>query len=75
MEYSSAKIKLLKTPLSEVVQSRGFLGRILEPLLKNCLALMKNVLKPLAFFYILYLTLIFIYNYILKIQSPGAMKI
>ena len=34
--------------MSKIGQSRGFLGKFLGPLLKTCLPLMKNVLKPLA---------------------------
>ena len=45
---SSANIKLSKTHLSKIVQSEGFLGRLLGLLLKTGLFLMKNVLKPLA---------------------------
>ena len=37
---SSIDIKLLKTQLSDMIQSGGFLGRLLDPL--------KNVIKPLA---------------------------
>ena len=33
--YLSADIKLSKTQLSKIVQSRGFLGRLLDPLLKE----------------------------------------
>ena len=44
----SANIKLSKTQLSKVVQSGGFLGRLLSPFLKTGLPLMKNVTKPLA---------------------------
>ena len=44
----STNIKLSKTPLSKIVQSGLFLGRLLGPLLKTGLLLMKNVLKPLA---------------------------
>ena len=44
---SSANIKLSKTQLSKIAKSGWFLGRILEPLLKTGLPLMKNVLKPL----------------------------
>ena len=43
----SANIKLSKTQLSKIRQSRGFLVRLLETLLKSGLLLMKNVLKPL----------------------------
>ena len=45
---SSADIKLSKTELSKMIQSRGFLGRLLGPLLKTGLPLRKNVIKPLA---------------------------
>ena len=45
---SSANIKLSRTQLHEIGQSGGFLGRLLQPLLKTGLPLMKNVLKPLA---------------------------
>ena len=31
-----------------MMQSRGFLGRLLGPLLKTGLPLMKNIIKPLA---------------------------
>ena len=45
---SSANIKLSNTHLFKIVQSEGLLGRLLGPLLKTGLPLMKNVLKPLA---------------------------
>ena len=45
---SSANIKLSKTQLHKIGQSGGFVGRLLEPLLKTGLLLMKNVLTPLA---------------------------
>ena len=45
---SSGNIKLSKTQLPKIGQSGGFLGRLLEPLLKTGLFLMKNVLKSLA---------------------------
>ena len=45
---SSADIKLSKTQLSKMIQSGGFLGRLLGPLLKTGLPLIKNVIKPLA---------------------------
>ena len=45
---SSTYIKLSKTQLSKIMQSGGFLGRLLGPLLKTGLPLMKNVIKPLA---------------------------
>ena len=38
---SSANIKLSKTQLSQIVQSGGFLGRLIRPL-------PKNVLKPFS---------------------------
>ena len=46
--YLSADIKLSKTQLSKIIQSGGFLGRLLDPLLKTGLPLIKNVIKPLA---------------------------
>ena len=45
---SSTDIKLSKTQLSKMIQSRRFLSRLLGPLLKTGLPLMKNVIKPLA---------------------------
>ena len=41
-------IKLSKTQLSKMIQSGGFLGRLLGPSLKTGLPLMKSVIKPLA---------------------------
>ena len=46
--HSSTDINLSKTQLSKMIQSGGFLGRLLGPLLKTGLPLMKNVIKPLA---------------------------
>ena len=46
--HSSADIKLSKTQLSKMIKSGGFLGRLLGPLLKTGLPLIKNVIKPLA---------------------------
>ena len=43
-----ANIKLSKTQLYKIWQSGGFLGKLLRPLLKPGLPLMKNVLQPLA---------------------------
>ena len=43
----SANIKLSKIELSKIVQSSGFLGRLLGPLLKTRLSLMKTLLNPL----------------------------
>ena len=45
---STANIKLSKTQLSRMIQSGGFLGRLLGPLLKTGLRLIKNVIKQLA---------------------------
>ena len=41
-------IKLSKTQLSKMIQSGVFLGRLLGPLLKTGLPLIKNVIKPIA---------------------------
>ena len=41
---SSADIKLSKTQLSKMAQLGGFLGRLLGPLLKTGLSLIKNVI-------------------------------
>ena len=41
-------IKLSKTQLVKIIQSGGFLSRLLGPLLKTGLPLIKNVTKPLA---------------------------
>ena len=46
--HSSTDIKLSKTQLSKMIQSGGFLGRLLGPLLKIGLPLTTNVIKPLA---------------------------
>ena len=45
---SSADIKLSKTQLSKMIQSGTFLSRLIGPLLKTGLPLIKNVIKPLA---------------------------
>ena len=45
---SSANIKLLKTQLSKMIQSGGFLGRLPGPSLKVGLPLIKDVIKPMA---------------------------
>ena len=45
---SSVNVKLWKTLLSKIVQSEGFLYRLLGPLLKTGFALIKSVTKPLA---------------------------
>ena len=46
--HSSTDIKLSKTQLSKMIQSEGFLGKLLSPLRKTGLPLMKSVIKPLA---------------------------
>ena len=46
--HLSADIKLSKTQLSKMIQSGGFLSRLLGPLVKKGLPLIKNVIKPLA---------------------------
>ena len=53
--YLSADIKLSETQISKMIQSGGFFGRLLGPLLKTGFLvknvikpLMKNVIKPLA---------------------------
>ena len=46
--HSSADIKLSKTQLSKMIQSGGFLGRLLGLLLKAWLPFINNVIKPLA---------------------------
>ena len=45
---TSIDIKLSKIQLSNMIQSGGFLGKLLGPLLKTGLPLMKSVIKPLA---------------------------
>ena len=45
---SSTGIKLSKPQISKMIQSGGFLVRLLGPLLKRGLPLMTNVIKPLA---------------------------
>ena len=46
--HLSTDIKLSKTQLSKMIQSGGFLGRLLGPLLRTGLPLIKSVIKPLA---------------------------
>ena len=46
--HLSTDIKFSKTQLSKMIQSGGFLGRLLGPLLKTGLPLMKSVIKPLV---------------------------
>ena len=44
----STDLKLSKAQINKIIQSGGFLGRLLGPLLKTGLPLKKNVIKPLA---------------------------
>ena len=44
----SADLKLSKTQISNLIQSGGFLSKLLGPLLKTGLPLIKNVIKPIA---------------------------
>ena len=44
----STDLKLSRAQISKIIQSGGFLGRLLGPLLKTGLPLIKNVIKPLA---------------------------
>ena len=46
--HLSADIKLSKTQLSKMIQSGGFLSRLLGPLLKTGLPLIKNTVKTLT---------------------------
>ena len=46
--HSSADIKLSKTQLSKMIQSGGFLSRLLGPLLKAGLPLIKDLIKSVA---------------------------
>ena len=48
VKNTSTDIKLSKTQLSKTIQSGGFLGRLLGPLLRTGFPLMKSVIKPLA---------------------------
>ena len=41
-------LKLSKAQISKIIQSGGFFGRLLGPLLKTGILLIKNVIKPLA---------------------------
>ena len=44
----STDIKLSKAQISEIIQSGGFLGKRLGPLLKTSLPLIKNVIRQLV---------------------------
>ena len=45
---TSTDIKFSKAQINKIIQSGGFLGKLLGPLLKTGLPLIKNVIKPLA---------------------------
>ena len=45
---SSTDIKLLETQISKMILLEGFLGRLLDLLLKTGLPLIKNAIKPLV---------------------------
>ena len=45
MNNSTANIKLPKTQLPKIVQSQGFICRVLGPLLKTDLSLIEYILK------------------------------
>ena len=47
-KHTSTDIRLSKTQLSKMIQSAGFLGRLLGLLLRTGLPLMKSLIKPLA---------------------------
>ena len=44
----STDLKLSKAQINKIIQSGGFLSKLLGPLLKTGLLLIKNVIKPLA---------------------------
>ena len=44
----STDLKLSIAQINKIIQSGGFLGKLLGPLLKTGLPLIKNVIKPLA---------------------------
>ena len=45
---SQTDIKLSKAQIAKIIQSGGFLGKILGPLLKTGLPVLKSVIKPLG---------------------------
>ena len=45
---TSADLKLSKAQINKTIQSGGFLSKLLGPLLKTGLQLIKNVIKPFA---------------------------
>ena len=44
----STDINLSKAQISKIIQSGGFLGKLLGPLLKTGLPLLKSAIKPLG---------------------------
>ena len=44
----STDLKLSKAQINKIIQSGGFLSKLLSPLLKTGLLLIENVIKPLA---------------------------
>ena len=46
----STDIKLSKAQIKKIIKSGGVLGKLLGPLLKTGLPLLKSVIKPLGFF-------------------------
>ena len=44
----STDLKLSKAQINKIIQSGGFLSKLLGPILKTGLPLIKNVIKPLA---------------------------
>ena len=44
----STDIKLSKTQISKIIKCGGFLGKILGPLIKTGLPLLKSIIKPLG---------------------------
>ena len=44
----STDAKLSKAQISKIIQTGGFLGKLLGPLLKTGLPLLKSVIKPLG---------------------------
>ena len=44
----STDLKLSKAQINKIIQSGGFFSKLLGPLLKTGLSLIKNVIKPLA---------------------------
>ena len=46
--HTSTDIKLSKAQLSKMIQIGGFIGKLLDPLLRTSLPLMKSVIQPLA---------------------------